>query len=61
MTGVQTCALPICCISDGFHYNFPADNKSAWFASEYLQYGYNQRNLTALQTLDVIRRKVMGR
>lgn len=49
------------CISDGFHYNFPADNKSAWFASEYLQYGYNQRNLTALQTLDVIRRKVMGR
>jgi len=49
------------CIADGFHFNFPADNKSAWFTPEYLQYGYNQRNLTALQTLDVIRRKVMGR
>ena len=49
------------CIDDGFHYNFPADNKSAWFEPQYLPYGYNQRNLTALQTLDVIRRKVMGR
>ena len=48
------------CIADGFHYNFPGDNKSAWFEPQYLQYGYNQRNLTALQTLDVIRRKVMG-
>ena len=47
------------CIGDGFHYSFPPDNKSAWFTADYLQYGYTQRNLTALQTLDVIRRKVL--
>lgn len=46
-------------ISDGFHYNYPSDNRSAWFTPEYLQYGYNQRNLTALQALDVLRRKVI--
>jgi LysM repeat protein len=44
---------------DGFHYSFPGDNKSAWLTSDYLQYGYNQRNLTALQVLDVIRRRVI--
>ena len=47
------------CNADGFHFNFPPDNKSAWFTYDYLQYGYTQRNLTALQTLDVIRRKVI--
>ena len=47
------------CISDGFHFSYPPDNKSAWFTADYLQYGYTQRNLTALQTLDVIRRKVL--
>lgn len=47
-------------IGDGFHFSFPGDNKSAWFTSDYLQYGYNQRNLTALQTLDVLRRKVLA-
>lgn len=47
-------------IGDGFHFSFPPDNKSAWFTSDYLQYGYNQRNLTALQTLDVLRRKVLS-
>lgn len=47
-------------IGDGFHFNFPGDNKSAWFTPDYLQYGYNQRNLTALQTLDVLRRKVLA-
>jgi len=47
------------CIGDGFHFSFPPDNKSAWFTPDYLQYGYTQRNLTALQTLDVIRRKVL--
>ncbi len=47
------------CNGDGFHFNFPPDNKSAWFTNDYLQYGYTQRNLTALQTLDVIRRKVI--
>lgn len=45
--------------SDGFHYNFPPGNRSAWFTPEYLQYGYNQRNLTALQVLDVLRRRVI--
>ncbi len=45
---------------DGFHFNFPSGDKSAWFTNEYLQYGYNQRNLTALQTLDVLRRKVLS-
>ena len=47
------------CNGDGFHYNFPAGERSAWFTPDYLQYGYTQRNLTALQTLDVIRRKVI--
>jgi hypothetical protein len=47
------------CTGDGFHYNFPPGDRSAWFTPEYLQYGYTQRNLTALQTLDVIRRKVI--
>lgn len=45
---------------DGFHYNFPPDQKSAYFTSDYLQYGYNQRNLTALQALDVLRRQVIA-
>ena len=44
---------------DGFHYNFPPGDRSAWFTAEYLQYGYNQRNLTALQALDVLRRRVI--
>ena len=44
---------------DGFHYNYPDDERSAWFTPEYLQYGYNQRNLTALQVLDVLRRRVI--
>jgi LysM repeat protein len=47
-------------IGDGFHFSFPAGDKSAWFTQDYLQYGYNQRNLTALQTLDVLRRKVLS-
>ena len=46
-------------IGDGFHYNYPGDNRSAWFTPDYLQYGYNQRNLTALQVLDVLRRRVI--
>lgn len=47
-------------IWDGFHYNKPPDDQTANFTAGYLQYGYNQRNLTALQTLDVIRRTVMN-
>jgi hypothetical protein len=45
---------------DGFHFSFPPDQRSAYFTSDYLQYGYNQRNLTALQALDVLRRKVIA-
>ncbi|MCS7325380.1 MAG: LysM peptidoglycan-binding domain-containing protein [Anaerolineae bacterium] len=45
---------------DGFHYNFPPDNRSAWFTPEYLHYGYTQRNLTTLQTLDLLRRRVIA-
>ncbi|MCS6774838.1 MAG: LysM peptidoglycan-binding domain-containing protein [Thermoflexales bacterium] len=44
---------------DGFHYNFPPGDRSAWFTPEYLSYGYTQRNLTTLQTLDVLRRRVL--
>jgi LysM repeat protein len=46
--------------SDGFHYSQPPDNRSADFTGGNLQYGYNQRNLTALQVLDVLRRKVFS-
>lgn len=46
-------------LSDGFHYNFPDDGRSADFTPDKLIYGFNQRNLTALQALDVIRRRVI--
>ncbi|MBX7212783.1 MAG: SH3 domain-containing protein [Thermoflexales bacterium] len=48
------------CIADGFHYNKPADGQAANFSAAYLQYGYNQRNLTALQVLDLLRRQVIA-
>jgi LysM repeat protein len=44
---------------DGFHYNYPDDGRSAHFTADKLIYGFNQRNLTALQALDVIRRRVI--
>jgi LysM repeat protein len=44
---------------DGFHYNYPDDGRSADFTADKLIYGFNQRNLTALQALDVIRRRVI--
>nr|MBP7602175.1 SGNH/GDSL hydrolase family protein [Thermoflexales bacterium] len=47
------------CIADGFHYNKPGDGQVANFNAAYLQYGYNQRNLTALQVLDLLRRQVI--
>ena len=47
-------------IEDGFHYNFPADGRSADFTQDKLVYGFNQRNLTALQALDVLRRSVIA-
>jgi hypothetical protein len=47
-------------IEDGFHYNWPPDNRSADLTYDKLIYGFNQRNLTALQALDVIRRRVLA-
>jgi hypothetical protein len=45
---------------DGFHYNWPPDERPADFTPDKLQYGFNQRNLTALQALDLFRRRVIG-
>ena len=47
-------------IEDGFHYNFPADGRSADFTPDKLVYGFNQRNLTALQALDALRRTIIS-
>jgi LysM repeat protein len=47
-------------IEDGFHYNWPADGRSADLTTDKLSYGFNQRNLTALQALDVLRRSVIA-
>ena len=44
--------------SDNIHPNIYLGNQSADFRSEGLRYGYNQRNLNALQILDSIRRIV---
>ena len=46
---------------DGFHYNMPPDERAADFTPDKLIYGFNQRNLTALQALDAIRRRVIER
>ncbi|OGO47696.1 MAG: hypothetical protein A2W37_09630 [Chloroflexi bacterium RBG_16_63_12] len=46
-------------LPDGFHYNYPGDGQFANFADGYLDYGFNMRNLTGLQVLDVLRRQVM--
>lgn len=47
------------CRPDGFHYNTPPDGRSAVFDAEHLQYGYNVRNLTALQALAALRQYVL--
>jgi hypothetical protein len=47
------------CVADGFHYNTPPDGRSAVFDTSHLQYGFNMRNLTALQVLDALRRYVL--
>ncbi len=47
-------------VDDGFHYNWPPDERPADLTADKLIYGFNQRNLTALQALDVIRRRVIG-
>jgi LysM repeat protein len=45
--------------ADNFHINQPADNKSGYFTSGYLSYGYNMLNLTTLRALDALRRHVL--
>jgi LysM repeat protein len=47
-------------IDDGFHYNWPPDERPADLTPDKLIYGFNQRNLTALQALDAFRRRVIG-
>jgi LysM repeat protein len=47
-------------IEDGFHYNWPSDGRTADFTPDKLVYGFNQRNLTALQALDVLRRLIIA-
>lgn len=46
---------------DGLHPSVPDGlGYAADFTGNYLQYGYVMRNLTALQALDVLRRRVLG-
>ena len=47
------------CKPDGFHFNTPPDGQSADFTGDHLNYGFNMRNLTALQMLDALRRYVL--
>ncbi len=47
------------CGPDGFHYNSPPDGQTANFDAAHLTYGFNMRNLTALQALDALRRYVL--
>jgi uncharacterized protein YraI len=47
------------CGPDGFHYNSPPDGQTANFDAAHLIYGFNMRNLTALQALDALRRYVL--
>jgi hypothetical protein len=47
------------CKPDGFHYNSPPDGQTANFTGDHLNYGFNVRNLTALQVLDALRRYVL--
>jgi hypothetical protein len=45
---------------DGVHPSVLRGDAAADFTAAGLRYGYNQRNLTALQILSVIRRRVLG-
>ena len=47
--------------SDNYHPSFdPATGQTAIFDGQYLSYGYNVRNLTALQVLDILRQTVLS-
>jgi hypothetical protein len=45
--------------ADGLHPSIPPDGATGRFSTENLQYGYTLRNLTALQTLNVLWRQVL--
>lgn len=45
--------------ADGFHLDEPPDDNSCYLTGEYLQNGYNVRNLVTLQTLDNVWRGAM--
>jgi hypothetical protein len=45
--------------ADGLHPSVPPDGATGRFSAANLQYGYTLRNLTALQTLNVIWRQVL--
>ncbi len=45
---------------DGIHPSVPADNATCNFAPDHLGFGYNVRNLTALQMLNAIWRQVLA-
>jgi hypothetical protein len=45
--------------ADGMHPSVPPDGATGRFSGENLQYGYTLRNLTALQTLNVLWRQVL--
>jgi hypothetical protein len=47
------------CKADGFHYNSPPDGQTANFDAAHMIYGFNMRNLTALQALDALRKYVL--
>jgi len=47
------------CGPDGFHYNSPPDGQTTNFDAAHLTYGFNMRNLTALEALDALRRYVL--
>lgn len=47
-------------VGDGFHYSTAPDGFSTYFSQAGLNYGFTQRNLTALQALDAVRRFVIA-
>lgn len=45
--------------TDGIHLSVPPNNRSGFFDSDGLQYGYTMRNLVTLQALDVVWRGIL--